>query len=118
MNIIFHWIVSALAIIIAAYLLPGVAISGLIAALIVAVVLGIINVFIKPIIILLTLPINILTLGLFTLVINAALIMLASSIVPGFVVDGFWWAFVFAIVLWMINSVFHSMGSTSDPVTN
>jgi len=119
MNLIFHWIVSAIAILIAAYILPGVSIAGILTALIVAVVLGAANAVIRPIILLLTLPLTILTLGLFTLVVNALMVMLASALVPGFSVDGFWWAFVFAIVLWMINAFFHSMEkSGGTEVTN
>lgn len=111
MNIIFHWIISAVAILIAAYILPGVSVVGIVTALVVAVVLGAANAFIRPILAILTLPITILTLGLFTLVINALMVLLVSAIVPGFSVDGFWWAFVFAIVLWMINTFFNSMGN-------
>lgn len=118
MNIIFHWIISAVAIMIAAYILPGVAISGIIAALVLAVILGAINAFIKPVLILLTLPITIITLGLFTLVINAGLILLADAIVPGFYVDGFWWAMLFALVLWLINSFFHSMENPKHSIDN
>jgi putative membrane protein len=105
MKIIIHWLVSAVAIIIAAYLLPGVNVTGIVAALVLAVVLGIINAFIRPLLILLTLPISIVTLGLFTLVINALLILLASHIVPGFSVDSFLWAFVFGIVLALVHFV-------------
>lgn len=76
-------------------------------ALLVALVLGLLNVFIKPLFVILTLPINILTLGLFTLVINAVIIMMVSALVPGFKVDGFWNAMLFSIVLsivmWLIN---------------
>jgi putative membrane protein len=104
MNIL-HWIISTIAILIAAYLLPGVTVT-LIGALVLAVVLGIINVFIKPVVFLLTLPINILTLGLFSLVINALLILLAAKIVPGFSVNGFWIALLFSIVVSLVNIVF------------
>ncbi len=106
MNII-HWLVSAVAIAIAAFLIPGVDVT-LIGALVVAVVLGLINMFLKPIITLLTLPINIVTLGLFSLVINALLIMLAGALVPDphFVVNGFWAAFFFAIVVSLVNALF------------
>lgn len=104
MNILINWVISALVIIAASYLLPGVHIANFTAALVTAVVLGIINVLIKPVLIILTLPITIVTLGLFTLVINALMILIASSIVPGFKVDGFWWAFIFSIVLSLINS--------------
>jgi len=108
MNII-HWIVSAVAILIAAYLIPGVNVT-LIGALVLAVVLALINVFLKPILTLLTLPLNIVTLGLFSLVLNALLIMLAGAIVPGFSVDGFWAAFFFAIVVSLVNALFGGMG--------
>ena len=109
MNILINWIVMAFAVIVAAYVLPGVTLSGFWAALLAALVLGIINVFIKPLLIILTLPINILTLGLFTLVINALVIMMASGITPGFKVNGFWNALLFSvvlsIVLFIINKV-------------
>jgi putative membrane protein len=107
MTILFHWIISAVAIGIAAYLIPGVEVttSG---ALIAAVVLGALNLFIRPILLVLTLPINILTLGLFSLVINAVLVMLASGLVPGFSVAGFWLALIFGLVLTVINWVFNS----------
>jgi putative membrane protein len=99
----------AFAVIVSAYVLPGVTLSGFWAALLAALVLGLINVFIKPLLIIFTLPINILTLGLFTLVINALVIMMASGITPGFKVDGFWNALLFSIVLsivlYLINSV-------------
>lgn len=107
MKIFLHWIISAIAIGIAAYLIPGVHVATILAAFVLAVVLGIINVFFKPIILLITLPINIITLGLFSLVINALLIMLAGRFVPGFTVDGFWPAFFFAIVLALVSAFFH-----------
>lgn len=103
MTFLLSWLISALAIIITAYLLPGVRLSGFFAALVTALVLGLINAFIKPVLLLLTLPINILTLGLLTLVINALLIMLAGAIVPGFSVSGFWWALLFSLVLSIVN---------------
>lgn len=110
MNIIISWLISAVAILITAYILPGVAVSGFGVAVIVALVLGILNALIKPILVLLTLPINILTLGLFTLVINAALVLLATKIVPGFIVNGFWMAVIFglvlSIVMYLINLAF------------
>lgn len=104
MGILFNWLISVLAIIVTAYILPGVHIESFVTALVLAVVLGIINAIIKPVLILLTLPITILTLGLFALIINALLILLASKIVPGFRVDGFWWALLFSIVLSLVNS--------------
>ena len=106
MKIFLHWLISAAAIGIAAYIVPGVTIT-LISALIAAVVLGALNLFIRPILVVLTLPINILTLGLFSLVINACLVLLATSVVPGFAVAGFGTALLFALVLAIVNWVFH-----------
>lgn len=103
-----QWIISTLAIVIAAYLIPGVEVD-LVGAIVLAVVLAIINLFLKPIISLLTLPLNIVTLGLFSLVVNAVLIMLADAVVPGFSVGGFWVALLFSIVLALINAVFGGM---------
>lgn len=105
MPIIIHWLLSALAIIIVAYILPGVHVATFFSALVVAVILGLINVFIRPLLLILTLPINILTLGLFTFVINALLILLAANIVKGFSVDGFWWAMLFSILLTLVGSL-------------
>ena len=105
MKTLIHFIVSTVAILITAYVLPGVHVSGLLAAFVLAVVLGAINLILRPILIFLTLPITILTLGLFVLVINGLLIMLASYIVPGFAVDNFWWALLFGVVLAIVNWV-------------
>ena len=114
MSFLLQWLVSGVAIIITAYLLPGVALEGFLAALVTALVLGLVNAIIRPILILLTLPLNILTLGLFTLVINALLIMLAASIVPGFAVQGFWWALLFGIVLAIVNFALSPLLKSSD----
>ncbi|HJV64824.1 MAG TPA: phage holin family protein [Geomonas sp.] len=105
MSFIVHWLIRALAIVITAYLLPGVRLSGFFAALVTALVLGLVNTFIKPLLLILTLPLNILTLGLLTFVINALLILLTSAVVPGFQVAGFWWALLFSLVLAIINYV-------------
>lgn len=104
MMILVSLILSTIAVFVTANILPGVKIESWGTALIVAVVLGLINAFLRPLLLLLTLPINILTLGLFTFVVIALCVMLASAIVPGFYVDGFWWAMAFAIVLAIINS--------------
>ena len=102
---IIHLLVSVAAIIIASYLLPGVTVT-LIGALVLSIVLAVINLFIKPVLTLLTLPITLVTLGLFSLVINALLIMIAAAVVPGFAVAGFWSAFLFAILVSLITAVF------------
>lgn len=105
MSIIINWVISAVVILVSAYLLAGVSVDGFVTALVLAVVLGAINAFIKPILVVLTLPINVITLGLFTLVIDAALIMLAASFVPGFSVANFWWALAFGVVLAAVSWV-------------
>ena len=109
MQIIIHWFLSAVAIIITAYLLPKEAIfvQSFLVALVVAVVLGFLNTIIRPILIILALPLEILTLGLFTFVINAGLVLLTSRIVDGFHVQGFWWALAFSLVLWLVNTILH-----------
>ena len=103
MNILVKWLINALVIMVVAYILPGVHVLSFWTALVVALVLGVFNILIKPFIILLTLPITILTFGLFLLVINALIVLLASHIVSGFRVDGFWWAFLFSILVSLIN---------------
>ena len=103
MGFLLIWLVSSLAVGIAAYLLPGVSLTGFFAALVTALILGLINAFIKPVLIILTLPLNILTLGLLTFVINAFLVLLTSALVPGFHVAGFGWALLFSLVLALIN---------------
>lgn len=109
MGILINWVLSAIAIILTAYFLPGVHVSSLPAALITAVVLGIVNAILKPILVLFTLPLTIVTLGIFMFVINGLLILLVSAIVPGFKVDGFLWALIFSIVLSLINSMLHKI---------
>lgn len=100
-----HLIISTIAIIIATYIVPGVTVT-LWSAVVLAVVLGIINLFIKPVVKLIALPITVLTLGIFSLVINALFIILSAKLVPEFSVSGFWAAFWFSIVLSLINAFF------------
>lgn len=106
MKLFLHWVIATLAIIIASYLVPGVSIT-IKGALIAAVVLGALNLFIRPILMILALPINVLTLGLFSLVINGLLVWAAASVVPDFRVAGFIAALLFAIALSVVNWVFH-----------
>jgi putative membrane protein len=106
MNLVIRLLVSALAIFISVYLLPGVHVDGGAETyLILTVVLAAINLFLKPILTLLTLPLSIITLGIFSLVLNALLVMLADRMVPGFAVDSFLWALAFGVVLAVVNSV-------------
>src|SRR3989344_2352239 len=103
MNILINWVISALAVFTASYIFPGIQVENFQAALIAALVIGIFNAILKPILVFLTLPITLITLGLFTFVIQAFLIMLAARLVPGFSVDGFFWALVLSLVLTIIN---------------
>ncbi|MEN9327483.1 MAG: hypothetical protein RI947_291 [Candidatus Parcubacteria bacterium] len=109
MGLIIKLLVSGLAVFITAYLLPGVIVDSFVTALIVAVVLGIINTVIKPVILLLTLPVTLITLGLFTFVINALMILLTSALVDGFDVANFWWALLFSLVLSIVSWFLESL---------
>lgn len=106
MNIFLSWLLNAIAVIVSAYLIPWVAVDTFWTALVVALVLAIVNTVLKPLLILLTLPINILTLGLFTFVINALLILLTDGLVDGFSVGGFWSALLFSVILGLVNGAF------------
>lgn len=115
MKILIKWLIIAVSILIAARIIPGVVVTGFWTALVLAVVMGLINVIIKPILILVTLPINLMTLGLFTFVINALLVMLASSIVKGFEVGGFLNALLFGIIVSILNFI---LSKLLDPISN
>jgi putative membrane protein len=110
MNFLIRIIISALVAFGLSYILKGVHIDGFITAIIVALVLAILNALVKPILILLTLPITIITLGLFLFVINALIILLCDKLIDGFSVDGFWWALLFSILLSIVSSVLYSAG--------
>ena len=97
------WVGLALAMMFVGWVVPGITVSNFTTALIAAAVIALVNVFIKPILIFLTLPINILTLGLFILVINALLFMFVANLVPGVQVDGFWSAFLGALLLSILS---------------
>jgi putative membrane protein len=110
MNVLIKIIISSLAVFLTAWLLPGAEVTDYLSALWVAIVLALLNGFLKPILVILTIPITIFTLGLFLLVINAAIILLGSNLVDGFYVDGFWWALLFSFVLSVITSAMESLG--------
>ena len=106
MRLILLWILNALALLAVAYLLPGIHVDGLIGALLAALVLGLINALVRPLLILLTLPITVLTLGLFILVINGLLFWFVGSVLQGFVVSGFWVGVMGALLYSILSSVF------------
>ena len=99
LNLIVRWVLLAFSLIVMTWIVPGIFVSSFVAALIAAIVIGFINIFVRPLVMFLTLPINLLTLGLFTFVINALLLMLAAYITPGFAVSGFGAALIGSLVL-------------------
>jgi putative membrane protein len=109
MNLIVRFLLNGLAVVLSSYLLPGVDVDGYGTALIVALILSIANVIVKPILVILTIPITILSLGLFLLVINALIILMVDNLVSGFFVDGFWWALLFSLILSLFNSIFDDL---------
>ena len=112
MNFMIKLLITALAVVITSYLLPGVEVDSFLTAIIIGAVLALLNVTLKPLLIILTIPVTIFTLGLFLLVVNALIILVADWLVPGFYVDGFWWALGFSLILWLVNTVLQDMGGT------
>ena len=114
MGIFIRWLILTAAIIAASYLIDGIRISGFFSAFFAAAVLGILNALFRPILFILTLPINIMTLGLFTFVINALLLKMASGVIPGFDVHGFWSAVFAALIIsgvnWILSSFINEQG--------
>jgi putative membrane protein len=103
MTLLLVWILNAVALLVVAYVLPGIVVASFGSAMLAALVLGLINMLVKPVLILLTLPITIVTLGLFLLVLNALMFWFAGSILKGFQVNGFWWAVGGAILYSLIS---------------
>lgn len=103
MRLILYLLISSFSIFIGSYIIPGVKVESLVTILVVAIVLGILNTFLKPILVLLTLPITIITLGIFYLILNALIILLVSAIVPGFYVSGLWSAILFSVVISIVS---------------
>jgi putative membrane protein len=107
MKFIIYLVTSALAVMVSAYVLPGVRVDSFFTAIVVGVILGMANMILKPILVILTLPITILTLGLFTLCINGAIVLLVARIVPGFYVDGLLWGIIFSLLMSFVSSFFN-----------
>jgi putative membrane protein len=108
MKIILKMLLTAVAVVILAELLPGIQVDGYTSAVIVAIVLGLLRIFVRPLIILFTLPITIITLGLFLFVINAMIILLADKLIDGFAVAGFLYALLFSLLLSFFQSILYS----------
>lgn len=109
MRLIIRILLSALAVVILAKVLPGVGVDSYMTAIIVAVVLSLLNFIVRPILIILTLPITILTLGLFLLIINAIVILLTDNLIDGFAVDNIWWALLFSLLLSFLQAILFSL---------
>jgi putative membrane protein len=116
-GILLRWLTSTAAIVVTAYLIDGIRVSGFVSALFAAAILGILNAFLRPVALILTLPINILSLGLFTFIINALMLKMASAIMPGFDVHGFWSAILgsllISIISWLMNSFISDRGTVT-----
>lgn len=116
MKLILRILLSALAVVILSYILPGVEVDSYWTAILVAVVLSLLNFLVKPILIILTLPVTIITLGLFLLIINAIIILLADYLITGFDVNGIWWALLFSLLLSLLQSfLFTILKEDSSP---
>jgi putative membrane protein len=115
-GLLLRWLIQTAAILAAAYLLDGIAVTGVFAAFFAAALLGILNAFFRPILLLLTLPLNILTLGLFTFVINALLLMMVSGVIGGLVVTGFGTAFFAALIISLVSWLLTSLVSDEGKV--
>ena len=102
-RITIKWIALTAAIMVASYLIKGISVDGIMSAFLAAAVLGILNVFLRPVALLLTLPVNILSLGLFTFVINALMLIITSELIPGFNVGGFWPAIIGSLLISMVS---------------
>ena len=109
MKFLLRILLNAIAVIILAYILPGAEVNTFFTAVIVALVLSLLNFLVKPILVILTLPITVVTLGLFLLVINALMILLAAHFIDGFQIANVWWAIVFSLLLSFLQSLLHSM---------
>jgi putative membrane protein len=105
MRLLINWLINAAALLAVAYLYTGVQVKGFVAALIAALVLGLINALIRPLLVVLTLPVTVLTLGLFLFVVNAACFWLAAQVIPGFAVSGFWAALIGSLLFSIITTV-------------
>lgn len=109
MKLLLRILITAIAVVVLANILPGVGVDTYWTAILVAVVLSLLNFIVKPILVILTLPVTILTLGLFLLIINAIIILLADYLITGFNVEGIWWALIFSLLLSLLQSVMFSL---------
>lgn len=110
MNLFIRWLLFALLIVFIAWVIPGITISGFSSALVTVLILSVINLFLRPIINFISIPLNIVTLGIFSLIINALLLLLVAKFSPGFQIDGFWSGFFGALMLAVIAPIIDKIG--------
>ncbi|HET8737783.1 MAG TPA: phage holin family protein [Pricia sp.] len=116
MILILRVLLSAIAVVVLSKLLPHVSVDSYFTAIIVALVLSFLNFLVKPVLVILTLPVTIVTFGLFLLIINAVIILLADRLIDGFRVDGVWWALIFSLLLSLLQSLLFSLLREKDKV--
>ena len=104
MGFIANLLISALAVYLTAWLLPGIVVKSFWSAMGISFIIGLLNVLVRPLLTLLTIPVTIVTLGLFLFVIDALIIMLAAKLLDGFIVNGFWWALIFSIIVTSVTN--------------
>jgi putative membrane protein len=113
-GVLLRWVVLTAAVLAASWLLDGIRVDGMVSAMLAAATLGLLNAFLRPLLILLTLPLNIVTLGLFTFLINALMLKIVSELIPGFTVHGFWTAVIGALIIglvsWLLNAFIGGRG--------
>ncbi len=114
MFLLIRWLVITVAILLSSTILPGIHVASLTTAIIAAAILGIINTFLRPVLLILTLPLTILTLGIFAFVLNALMLLLVAYFVPGFEIDGFLWAFLGALIISIVSWIANRFIKTSD----
>jgi len=116
--LITRWLVITVAILLASTIVPGIRVESLMTAIIAAAILGVINTFLRPVLLILTLPLTILTLGIFTFVLNAFMLLLVAYFVDGFEIDGFWWAFLGALIISIVSGIANRFINRTDNKPN
>lgn len=112
-GIIKNLVVNTLSVFAVSYILPGIEVDSFITALIIAVVMAVLNVTLKPLLILITIPFTLVTFGLFLLVVNVLVLYAAEALIDGFSIAGFWWALLFSILVSIVNGILFGLGKTN-----
>jgi putative membrane protein len=113
--ILTRWLIITVAILVASAILPGIHVESLLTAIVAAAILGVINTFLRPVLLILTLPLTILTLGVFAFILNALMLLLVAYFVPGFEIEGFLWAFLGSLIISIVNWIVNRFINRPDP---